>query len=174
MVEDKLKKHLGEGQTDFHEVFTPIIGGSTKRTYFDDKTYLYEFIGTIATDGLIDGEPGSVDFSIDMMSLAEMDDKYNCVVGFHHTHPSGMPSPSTTDINTMDAWVRFLGKPLVLTIYCDDKMHCFVFDYNEWEKTTYQVWDGDKLISGCLLPDGSPNKYSFLRKKLTIKGGVLK
>ena len=169
MCKDNDKKHLGAGQESFHEVFSAIIGGSIMRPWLDDSGELYECIGTIS-DYVIDGTPGSVDFAGNIHYFSELDDEYNCVIGFHHTHPSGMNRPSTTDINTMDAWVRFLGKPLVLTIYCDDEMLCFVFQKEGWTKIDHYFWDGNKKLAGSLMP-GELNKYNFAYKKLTIKGG---
>jgi proteasome lid subunit RPN8/RPN11 len=49
------------------------------------------------------------------------------VVGFYHTHPSGMPEPSKRDDRTMWAWVSSFGKPLLCLIEADRKVAAYLY-----------------------------------------------
>jgi proteasome lid subunit RPN8/RPN11 len=68
------------------------------------------------------------------------------VVGFYHTHPSGLPEPSEQDNRTMWAWVGSFGKPLLCLIEADRRVRA------------YQYMDDEaaaKKVSACeLLPRG--------------------
>ncbi len=47
------------------------------------------------------------------------------VVGFYHTHPSGMSAPSQRDHRTMRAWVSSFGKSLLCLIEADKKVRAY-------------------------------------------------
>lgn len=50
------------------------------------------------------------------------------LLGFYHSHPGGDPYPSSTDDNTMDAWVKAKGKELICGIFSGGKQNCFLYD----------------------------------------------
>lgn len=50
------------------------------------------------------------------------------LLGFYHSHPSGLSSPSTRDDKTMSAWVRSEGRPMLCGIFCDGEQRCYVYD----------------------------------------------
>jgi hypothetical protein len=49
------------------------------------------------------------------------------VLGFYHSHPSGITSPSSRDDRTMKAWVISEGRPMVCGIFCDGKQKAFLY-----------------------------------------------
>jgi proteasome lid subunit RPN8/RPN11 len=50
------------------------------------------------------------------------------VLGFFHTHPSGLPRPSDRDVRTMRAWCSSFGKPLLCVIASPEGVAGFRFD----------------------------------------------
>ena len=75
------------------------------------------------------GEPASVGF--DAQWVLEREETKNDVVGFYHTHPSGMPSPSERDDRTMHAWVGSFGKPLLCVIEADREVIAYLYPDDE-------------------------------------------
>ncbi len=75
------------------------------------------------------GGPVSVDF--DWAWVFEREERYGDILGFFHTHPSGLASPSQRDARTMRAWVSCMGKPLLCVIECDANLNAFVFETDE-------------------------------------------
>jgi hypothetical protein len=63
-----------------------------------------------------DGTPISVSFDKYYDEIIKRHIKYNDVIGFYHTHPNMLASPSSTDVETMNTWVDVLGKPLFCLI----------------------------------------------------------
>lgn len=53
------------------------------------------------------------------------------VIGFYHTHPSGMPRPSQRDDRTMHAWVGSFGKPLLCAIEAEGKAAAYLYKDDE-------------------------------------------
>jgi proteasome lid subunit RPN8/RPN11 len=53
------------------------------------------------------------------------------VVGFYHTHPSGLAAPSVRDVRTMRAWVSAFGKPLLCLIESQGSLVAFGFHDDE-------------------------------------------
>jgi len=72
------------------------------------------------------GEPATVAF--DGRWLLEREEQHADVVGFYHTHPSGLPRPSQRDLRTMQAWVSSFGKPLLCLIESDGQLAAYRFD----------------------------------------------
>ena len=67
----------------------------------------------------------------DYKKIFDRQDKYKDVVGFYHTHPAGFYSMSSTDISTMEQWVKCLGKSLICLIECDGVMNSWLFSKGE-------------------------------------------
>jgi hypothetical protein len=78
-----------------------------------------------------EGSPGQVSF--DHKVLFDREDAEGDVVGFYHTHPHCVGSPSTTDYATMGAWTLSFGRALVCLIEGTDGLnaHWFVDDETE-------------------------------------------
>lgn len=57
--------------------------------------------------------------SFDWQTVLAREEARGDVLGFFHTHPSGIPGPSSRDDKTMAAWVTCFGKPLLCVIACD-------------------------------------------------------
>lgn len=72
------------------------------------------------------GKPTSVAFDADW-ALAREEAKGD-LVGFYHTHPSGLATPSVRDDRTMAAWVACFGKPLLCVIEADDRPRAYMYD----------------------------------------------
>lgn len=70
-----------------------------------------------------EGEPASVEFDHDW--ILEREETKGDVVGFYHSHPSGMPNPSERDHRTMRAWVASFGKPLLCLIEADGNVAAY-------------------------------------------------
>lgn len=68
------------------------------------------------------GGPGSVDF--DWEKVIRDRDK---IIGFNHTHPKGVWTPSPIDDRTMSGWVKALGKPLLCGIK-SKKQNFFLYE----------------------------------------------
>lgn len=69
------------------------------------------------------GAPCSVDFNADYVIKRE--ETKNDVIGWLHTHPGMIASPSSRDHRTMKAWVTALGHPLVCVIYGIDGLRAY-------------------------------------------------
>lgn len=70
----------------------------------------------------------SVEF--DYQKVYDREDTYHDVVGFFHTHPSGMNRMSGIDIETMNQWVKCLGKDLMCVIQTDKTISGWIFSKN--------------------------------------------
>ncbi len=75
------------------------------------------------------GGPASVDF--DWAWVIEREEQYGDILGFYHTHPSGLARPSRRDVRTMHAWVSCMGKPLLCVIESDANLNAYVFETDE-------------------------------------------
>lgn len=80
------------------------------------------------------GSPVNVEFSWKM--AMEREEKSGDVVGFFHTHPPGIETPSTADVNTMKGWVLSLGKPLLSVITSGAITRAFVFTEDGYEEVS--------------------------------------
>jgi len=86
------------------------------------------------------GKPTSVEF--DWAWVLGREECRGDVIGFYHTHPPGLTTPSQRDVRTMRAWVGCFGKPLlcviesagVLTgsVFADDKANGIRLDEIQW------------------------------------------
>jgi proteasome lid subunit RPN8/RPN11 len=75
------------------------------------------------------GELASVEF--DWEWVLKREDRYGDVLGFYHTHPGGLTTPSGRDVRTMRAWVSCLGKPLLWVIKSHKNLSAYVFETDE-------------------------------------------
>jgi proteasome lid subunit RPN8/RPN11 len=75
------------------------------------------------------GQPASVTFNAAWVLARE--ELRGDVLGFLHTHPSGLPRPSARDVRTMRAWCTAFGKPLLCLIAAKRGMAGYVFDGEE-------------------------------------------
>lgn len=93
-----------------------------------------------------EGSPGQVKFEYN--AVIEQEERDGNCVGFFHTHPMSIASPSSTDYATMGAWTVCLGKPLVCCIkgINGHKAHWFIDDETEhvtgWVRRFGNIWIG--------------------------------
>lgn len=92
------------------------------------------------------GQPCSVDFDPNYAITREQ--TKGDVVGFLHTHPGMIASPSSTDYNTIRAWVNCFGKPLVCVIQGADGLRGYWFDDDESPPVECQVKRFGNLLFG--------------------------
>lgn len=75
------------------------------------------------------GDVASVEF--DWNIVLEREEQHGDVVGFFHTHPSGLEQPSGRDRKTMRAWCDCFGKPLLCVIgglgSTGEEVRCYLF-----------------------------------------------
>jgi proteasome lid subunit RPN8/RPN11 len=69
------------------------------------------------------GAPCSVDFNASF--VIEREETKGDVIGWLHTHPGMIASPSSRDHRTMKAWSCCLGKPLVCVIAGVDGLRAY-------------------------------------------------
>ncbi|MBX9668702.1 MAG: Mov34/MPN/PAD-1 family protein [Candidatus Obscuribacterales bacterium] len=93
------------------------------------------------------GSPVSVDF--DWQKVMDREETRGDVVGFFHTHPKGLNSPSARDKKTMNAWSTCFGKPLLCLI--DDGHGTYGWIYNAQDETVSTV-----------------NKTAIFRRKVVV------
>lgn len=96
-----------------------------------------------AIDFYTQENPTSVEF--DYEAVYQREDKYQDIVGFYHTHPSGMNKMSQIDIDTMTQWVRCLGKSLVCVIETEEQKNAWLFVKEENGKVSYR----DALVASA-------------------------
>jgi JAB domain-containing protein similar to deubiquitination enzymes len=89
-----------------------------------------------AIDFYTQKNPVAVEF--DYAKVYGREDKYHDIVGFYHTHPSGMNRMSQTDVNTMVQWVKCLGKTLLCLIETDQKVNGWLFTKDDKGEVTYR------------------------------------
>jgi proteasome lid subunit RPN8/RPN11 len=75
------------------------------------------------------GEPASVEF--DWAWVLKREEHYGDVLGFYHTHPAGLTTPSGRDVRTMHAWVSCLGKSLICVIESNSNVTAYIFETDE-------------------------------------------
>ena len=74
-------------------------------------------------------------------SLASVDFKWSealgkSLLGFYHSHPGGVPCPSSRDDRTMRAWVKAEGRPMLCGIFSEGDQKCFLY----YRTKTNEVW----------------------------------
>jgi len=103
----------------------------------------------------ISGQPASVAFDADW-ALAREESKGD-IVGFYHTHPSGMPSPSKRDDRTMWAWVASFGKPLLCLIESNRVVHAFL--YKDDESAAVRLAECERFPRGIIVAYDNDDAY---------------
>ncbi len=93
-------------------------------------------IGRCTSDGWIGrltqkqaGEASSVRF--DWAWVLAREEGWGDVIGFYHTHPGGLISPSQRDMRTMRAWVSCFGKPLLCLVESNSSLAAYLFETDE-------------------------------------------
>ena len=103
------------------------------------------------------GDPASVSFDAAWVNARE--ETKGDVVGFYHTHPSGMPNPSERDHRTMRAWVGSFGKPLLCLIEADGTVAAYQYASDD---------SNGVVLTACeLLPRGIVVAYDDGRRDTT-------
>jgi hypothetical protein len=75
------------------------------------------------------GELASVEF--DWAWVLEREERYGDVLGFYHTHPADLPTPSGRDVRTMRAWAGCFGKSLLCIIESGAELNAYAFQTDE-------------------------------------------
>lgn len=74
--------------------------------------------------------PAAVEFNYN--DIYKREDTYHDVIGFYHTHPSGLNCMSAVDTETMAQWVKCLGKRLFCLIETEENLNAWqCFNYKE-------------------------------------------
>ena len=109
-----------------------------------------------------EGSPGQVAFNYQRLYDREI--AHGDVVGFYHTHPNTIASPSVTDYATMGAWTVCFGRPLVCLIEGVDglKAHWFIDDEHDHIVSTVSRI-GDIFVGN--LPDWAEKYVEVLNRK---------
>jgi len=75
----------------------------------------------------------------------------NDLLGFFHSHPNGLCSPSSRDDRTMRAWVKSEGRPLLCGIFCSKDDACYLYEKRNGKIESYamfgKVFNKDILIA---------------------------
>ena len=100
------------------------------------------------------GEVASVGFS--WRQVLGREERRGDVIGWYHTHPSGLLRPSARDVRTMAAWCTCFGKPLLCAIGDGERLAGFLFGrrYGEQERASEQPDDYQPLQRLVTLRDG--------------------
>ena len=75
------------------------------------------------------GAPAHVE--VDWSWVLAREERQGDVIGFYHTHPSGMGTPSARDVRTMHGWVSCFGKPLLCVIESDQVLNAYLYTDDE-------------------------------------------
>lgn len=75
------------------------------------------------------GEAASVRF--DWAWVLAREEGRGDVIGFYHTHPGRLISPSQRDVRTMRAWVSCFGKPLLCLVESGSSLAAYLFETDE-------------------------------------------
>jgi proteasome lid subunit RPN8/RPN11 len=78
----------------------------------------------------------AVDVAFDWSQVMTREEQKGDVVGFYHTHPLGMLSPSSRDDKTMLAWSNCFGKPLLCVISDGVETRAWSYDYKKERGTS--------------------------------------
>jgi proteasome lid subunit RPN8/RPN11 len=93
------------------------------------------------------GSPAQVAF--DGPAILAREEQRHDVIGFLHTHPHCAATPSQRDIDTMQAWVSALGKPLLCVIEGIDGLAAYRFCSDD--SRGEQVASVQKFARGVLI-----------------------
>lgn len=99
----------------------------------DDKDYPFTVLKKIAFE--TQQNKALVEFDYNIAYKYE-DDPNEYVLGFFHTHPTGMNHMSATDDATMEAWIKCLGRELLCVIDSGtsiDGWLCFINQRGEFD-----------------------------------------
>jgi hypothetical protein len=69
----------------------------------------------------------------DGLWVLDREERRRDVIGFLHTHPEGLPRPSTRDVRTMRAWCSAFGKPLLCLIRGPRGLAGYLFQHDKSE-----------------------------------------
>ena len=69
-----------------------------------------------------------MDLALDGPAVLEREESKHDILGFLHTHPNSVASPSRRDHDTMQAWVSALGKPLLCVIEGQDGLAAYCYE----------------------------------------------
>jgi hypothetical protein len=135
-----------------NEIFYPLFGivSKNKKFWFAEKRDLSYFK---------EGTPSNVWFDDKVDDLIARRDE---LIGFFHTHPSGMYQYSMTDFNTMQVWCDMLGKDLLCLIGCPE-IHGWWFSKQD---ECFYLGHAEILANGCIVGDLTKNKINVERIKL--------
>ena len=78
----------------------------------------------------------AVDVDFDWHKVMTREERSGDVVGFYHTHPLGMLTPSGRDDKTMLAWSTCFGKPLLCVISDGKEFGAWIYDYKKERRTS--------------------------------------
>lgn len=103
------------------------------------------------------GKPASVTF--DAAWVTARDESHGDILGFYHTHPNGLPTPSKRDDRTMRAWTTSLGRPLLCLIEADRRVHAYLYQQGSLDWTKLAACE--RLARGVVIVfDGALNHDS--------------
>lgn len=91
-----------------------------------------------------EGEPVRVNF--DAAYVMRREETHGDVIGFLHTHPHMLASPSSVDYNTMEAWTLCFGKKLLCGIHGIDGLRFHVFHNDKFEEIDRFIKVGSRLV----------------------------
>ncbi len=103
-----------------------MIDSNESMNFFEECWIIYglkfqkQILGNMIYES--EGGPGSVDFDWDKIFRL-----HRHIVGWVHTHPSGLLGPSSTDDRTMAGWVKAIGKPLLCGIKSGNLMKMYLY-----------------------------------------------
>jgi hypothetical protein len=75
------------------------------------------------------GAPSSVE--VDWAWILGREERHGDLLGFFHTHPSGLGLPSQRDERIMRVWVSCLGKPLLCLIAAGQTLAAYKYVHDE-------------------------------------------
>lgn len=116
-----------------------------------------------------EGHPGAVGFPYQW--VMDREESKGDIVGFMHTHPGMMASPSLRDDATMHQWVMCFGKPLLCLIEGNNGLRGYLYFDDESDPIPcYTVKQFGQLVV-CVLP---PKKDYSHKPAVVLKPGTEK
>ena len=120
-----------------NEIYHGIVGIRLGRLWF----------GKSLKDDVI-GQPSYVEFNWE--KVMDREEKRGDIIGFYHTHPHFIGSPSKIDISTMQSWVLSFGRSLICLIEGIDGLNAHWFIDDEQDYITKKVWRIGNVFYGML------------------------